>query len=48
MDKVNEADFEKLFKYVDAYLELHKEYAQKLDLSIDELLEARAKRQIKQ
>lgn len=37
-----EDDFEKLFEYVDAYLALHEEYARKLDMSIDELLEARA------
>lgn len=37
-----EDDFEKLIEYVDAYLALHEEYARKLDISIDELLEARA------
>jgi hypothetical protein len=40
MDKKD--DFEKLFEYVDAYLALHEEYARKLEMSIDELLEARA------
>ena len=41
-----EADFENLFKYVDAYLKLHKEYARKLDMSIDELLKVRAECQM--